>query len=515
MKIKILFLLFIFLIAFLYRFPHLTSPFWVDEFSTARNALLIMNEGSRVLAQKNEFFEHHNITEHLLVATSFKIFGVSESSARIPSVVIGSLVPVFLFVAAKKLFDRNTALAATALCLFSYFEITWARQARSYMLQQLFILISLYVYTSLVKKFSVSKFCLLLMCFVVGVMTHTTFLLFTASLGLHFVYLCFHWHFFNKESIQRFAPYIVLASLLSLLLFFNNYFQAIIGGLVEAIKVHPNNVWYYHSFLWREQTIVTLLAAVGLLLNILKYKKGTFLVIVPIISYLLFICFLFPPYVSRYILPIFPLLLILAGFAISTIASAVNNRFSLLIVLVAVALIVVNGDKFVVKPKHFYSVNHDMREVALIDYNQVYGLVKSKTGDQIQNTAIIDTWPDRARWYLGYKNTNMYYFHWQHEQGSVNGLEKNTVVNVQENEKFLPGFKNPPIRFVSELSDLRLAQSKYKQGFIFIDDATLPADVIEYAQSHFKKELTLDHYPLDDNPYSVWPATLYSWGFEN
>ena len=42
-------------------------------------------------------------------------------------------------------------------------------------------------------------------------------------------------------------------------------------------------------------------------------------------------------------------------------------------------------------------------------------------------------------------------------------------------------------------------------------------DVIKYAKENFKKELYLESYPpeLLENPYSIWPATLYSWGFED
>ena len=81
----------------------------------------------------------------------------------------------------------------------------------------------------------------------------------------------------------------------------------------------------------------------------------------------------------------------------------------------------------------------------------------------------------------------------------------------KEEEKIIP-LSNQ--RFIGELTDLLKAQKRYPNGFIFIDDATMPKDVIDYAEKNLKKELYLDHYPLDDNPYSIWPATLYSWGIE-
>lgn len=511
-RMKVVFLCTIFVIALMYRVPNLQTPFWVDEFSTARNALLLAREGFEVFTQRNEFFEHHNITEHLLVAVFFRLFGISEQSARLPSVLIGSLVPVAVYLVARKLFDRNTALAATAFSLFSYFEITWARQARSYMLLQFLILMTLWSYIDLVKKFSAKRVIPFAICLVLGMLTHTTFLLFIFALLLHFVYLCFHWNFFNLAAFKRFLPYILIACGVGLILLFNNNLQAIIGGLSLAFSAKPNNLWYYHSFLWREQTLLAFLAMFGVLLNFLKYHKGTFLILVPILCYLFFVSFLFPPYVSRYLLPIFPLLCILAGFAISGIGTALHPKFAMIIVLVVTGMIIGNGDKFVLKPKQYYSVNRDMREIALIDYNQVYNLIKEKSDDE-NNVAIIDTWPDRARWYVGYDNPNVYYFHWENEEGVVNGLAKKTSVIHKGQEKLLPGFNNPPIRFVGSIEDLSQVMKSHQKGFIWIDDASLPSDVLEFAKKNFRQELFLDHYTLDDNPYSIWPGTLYSWGY--
>ena len=83
-------------------------------------------------------------------------------------------------------------------------------------------------------------------------------------------------------------------------------------------------------------------------------------------------------------------------------------------------------------------------------------------------------------------------------------------------EKYIPNAGHQQIRYIGEISDLQLAMSKYPKGFIWIDDTSLPADVINYAQENFKEELYLESYPpeLLENPYSIWPGTLYSWGFE-
>jgi hypothetical protein len=101
-------------------------------------------------------------------------------------------------------------------------------------------------------------------------------------------------------------------------------------------------------------------------------------------------------------------------------------------------------------------------------------------------------------------------FRWENEEGFANGHIKKTKFYIENDMKRI----SPRIGFVGTVQDLEKIIAKNSVGFLFIDDASLPQDVIHYAEKNLKKELYLDHYPLDDNPYSIWPATLYSWGVQ-
>src|SRR3990167_7081227 len=96
-----LFVIFIllFTISFTYRFYGLTSnhPFWVDEFSTANQARLVVENGLTVFTNPNIFFEPHNTLFHFLIGGLYKLFGHSEFITRLPSVLAGSIVPPLLF----------------------------------------------------------------------------------------------------------------------------------------------------------------------------------------------------------------------------------------------------------------------------------------------------------------------------------------------------------------------------------------------------------------------------------
>jgi len=223
------------------------------------------------------------------------------------------------------------------------------------------------------------------------------------------------------------------------------------------------------------------------------------------------------PYVSRYILPIFPLLFIFAGVAIDFISTHISKKLPLIFGMVITLFIVVNGDTFTIKPRAFYSVNRDMREVAIIDYDSIFEIIQSKGNLEAGKTAVIDTWPDRVKWYLGENKEYLYTYRWINSPGTVNGLSMSTPFEVNElGEKIITSTGVPPFKLIGELSDLEMAMSKYEYGFIWIDDTSLPQDIQVYVKENFHKELYLESYPpeLLENPYSIWPGTLYSWGFE-
>src|SRR3989338_4950032 len=153
------FLIIIFSIALFYRLYGLSinnPPFWVDEFSSANQGKLFLKYGLSAFVNPDIYIENYNITTHLLIAVFYKLFGINELAARLPVIIIGSFVPVIVFFLTRKIFDFQTAISASLLTVFSYFEIVWSRQARSYIILQFFTLTALYLYLKLTgsKKFN-------------------------------------------------------------------------------------------------------------------------------------------------------------------------------------------------------------------------------------------------------------------------------------------------------------------------------------------------------------------------
>lgn len=273
-----------------------------------------------------------------------------------------------------------------------------------------------------------------------------------------------------------------------------------------------NNLSYYHSYLWRTQTIMTFLGLIGILLAYPRHRRPTSLMILYIVLHLFFICFLFGPFVIRYTLPILPFLFIGAAAAITIVVRLgipkVSRIIQIFSILALTGFIILNGDTFSPKPKQFYSVNHEFREIALINYPELYDIIKRKTDLSARKTAVIDTWPDRTGWYIGYDYPHIMLFRWI----DAGLMKKTAYVSGSDGKKYVVGRKN--VRFVPDLKSLKKVMREYPSGFLIIDDTSLPQEVQEFAQTKLKKELYLDHYTFDDNPYSIWPVTLYSWGVQ-
>lgn len=508
------------LLALAFRVRGLNHPFWVDEFSSAIQAALIHTYQLSVFQQNEYYFEFHNITTHSLIALFFTLFGTSEVVARLPTVIIGSLVTGFIYLLGKKLYSETTGIVAGVLTALSYYQITWSQQARGYMLQQLLVLAALWLYNSILGSKKTRWWQAFTLAFVVlvGLLTHITFILVIAALVVH-------WMVTHHKTFMRLltSPAVLLTGVGGVLLLFVTGSSAqIFKFVLQFTQVGlSNNIWYYHAFLWREQTLITFLGLLGLSLMVLKNIAKHSVLPLVLGFYLLFFGLIFPPYVTRYMLPIFPLLILGMAVTLQEFSSLLAQHTSFLnkkiwpttYLVIMVLFILVSGNTFVLKPKTFYSVNHFMREIPLLDYNLVYDTIKQTVQNTSTPVAVIETWADRGRWYVGLEYPHLFIYRWSENSGTTNGLSRETHYELnKEGVKYVPRTGNPPLQLISTEEDLIRVVSEYPQGFIWIDDETMPREVQEYAHKNFHLELFLDRYPLDDNPLSSWPGKLYSWG---
>jgi mannosyltransferase len=80
-----------------------------------------------------------------------RVFGVSESSLRFPSVIFGVLSILMIYQLGKQLFDLEIGLICSLLLSFSVFHIEYSQEARTYSLSVLLTLSSMYFYIKALK----------------------------------------------------------------------------------------------------------------------------------------------------------------------------------------------------------------------------------------------------------------------------------------------------------------------------------------------------------------------------
>lgn len=518
MKIKpdVIIILLLFIGAFAFRIYGLSDnhPLWVDEFSTANQVELIRNNGISVFSNRAIYFETNKAVSTILSFLSSEIFGQNPYALRLPSAIVGSFVPAIIYLIMRTFSTIPVALSGSLLSLASYLFILWSRQARGYVSLQLIILLTTLLYFKYWKHKS-GKFqsVFFLSLIILGLFTHPLFYIFLLSLFIHAYTpillpkkLWIPSHLISRN-FKIFALIFLSTSIYIGMLTINVYRDSLVGL--------SNFLWYYHSFIWGQYSLTTFLGITGLLIGLFTNRKYVSLFSIHLVLHLLFITFLFKTATSRYLLPVMPYFFIGTALSFDAIYQQLKKvskkNLQPLVVTLPVALslfIIFNGHKYVRTPQKFYSLNNDFQEIALIDYDEIYNIILDKGDISGGNTAVIDTWVDRSAWYLGNNHPAMYNFRWLDE-----GIMKKTRYVLNEKQEKVM-YKRENVGVILNEDDLLDVIDRYPTGFLIVDDASMNKDVLSYAETNLKKELHLDHYPLDQNPFSRWPITLYSWGFE-
>ncbi len=190
-RIVFVFLVILTGVGFWYRFWNLSTnySFWIDETSSAAFARAILARGVPILP--TGYTANDYVLHFYLMAASFKIFGLTEFAARIPSVIFGALTIPLVYFLGKKYADWRVGLVAAFLTAFSILEITYSRQARAYQELQFFSVLSIFVLFILLQAYDKNKvklkyFVFLFIAFGLSALTHKFALLFAIAVGAYF-----------------------------------------------------------------------------------------------------------------------------------------------------------------------------------------------------------------------------------------------------------------------------------------------------------------------------------------
>ncbi len=133
------------------------ASFWMDEwYSSITSYYAVSNNFAPILETWSYTFSRYFFT--FFQWLSFDIFGISDLTARLPSLIFGVLIMVVSVLFAYELLQKHKyrliwTIWISFLSFFSTWQIIWSRQARFYELLSLLLLLWIY----LLYKFETSK----------------------------------------------------------------------------------------------------------------------------------------------------------------------------------------------------------------------------------------------------------------------------------------------------------------------------------------------------------------------
>lgn len=199
-------LLGIIFLSVLLRLISINQSFWLDEATTAN---VTRNFNLFEIITKFSPGDFHPPLYYLLSKVWSIPFGVSEFSLRILSVIVGSLTVFFLYKIAKKYKGENFGLISALLLATSPLHIYYSQEARMYVMETFFVVVSIYLYQSLLKKEKVTNWILFSLSLVLIGFTDYLPLLILPVFFIHSVFIKKNFKWFKKLSISLLPLFII------------------------------------------------------------------------------------------------------------------------------------------------------------------------------------------------------------------------------------------------------------------------------------------------------------------
>jgi len=142
-------ILIILVIALILRLITINQSLWLDE---AINVNVARALDVKSLILNYSLGDFHPPLFHILLRGWILLFGSSEISVRIPSVILGVATVYITYLIGRKLFENKTALVAATLLATAPLHIYYSQEARMYMLAAFLTSLSVYFFISILKK---------------------------------------------------------------------------------------------------------------------------------------------------------------------------------------------------------------------------------------------------------------------------------------------------------------------------------------------------------------------------
>lgn len=473
----------------------LNYSFWADEaYLAGISSGLIQNTLSI-----NEAFAALNYQKLyiLFVAISFKIFGVSEISARIPSLIFFLLGIVIIFLLAKKISNTFGAILSTFIYAFSHLNLAYATQAKPYSLLETITLSVIFLLLCISKEKNkmklISAHLVILLLLTVATLSHTIgILIWVIYLG----YFATRLVCLKVKIHRKYYVFFVLGIVLFAILFFP------IFTAYSSFKIFQyNNAYQVIKLFLYKYSLITISATIGFIWIFKKNMNISIGILLYIISILILAMFQQYIFNIRYVLTIFGVVFFYFGIFWGKVGERYDNnlKFSILnlklsgkaiIPLTVLVLLYATGYKIVRWPQAYYNPNIDKYgDVQIANYKDFYSKLKTQF-PQYKKLYVVNNIFDVEALYFG-RYANAYFMK------NAKEPHKHNMIDVMVYES---------------LDDFKKIMEQHPQGLLIMEDwqSFLPDEVKEYAKKNLKLEFRVES--LKEAPDDPWPLALYSWG---
>ena len=463
--------------------------FWADETyasAIARDVVI----GKSTLVQGIQLLSYQPL-QIITLATSFSLFGVSEFTARIPSVLWGAVGVFFAYILGTLLSGKRSGGFISAFFLaFSELNLAQATQAKPYTAVETLCLIQFTALFLLDKKpRSFLLHTIILTCITAATLYHTIgiFLFIPYAVWL-VLYARRNLHQFI--SFRFLVAYGICFGIIALL-------TPIVNQAINVVQfsrgVFPYNfISYFRELFWKQYGLFSLPAFLLLTFLFIHKKKYT----TALISYLFFLTVAWNTiqysHNIRYLVSVFGILFVCAGSFWSVALSKLFPKYASVILIGVMILFFLGGGKLVRKPSIYYSPNQDLYgDVQSADYKRAFAWIKQQYPD-IEKKAFFNDLIDAERYYLP-------------EKPSTALFMKGAVQPAQ------PHPSQPSTIIYSTLDEFLKEKSRYQSGILLVEDweSFLPESIKQYAKKNMKKVARFES--LEVSPTDPWPLEVYEW----
>ena len=456
--------------------------FWADEaYISGIAAQLAIGKLSLLQAFNAPGITYQRL--HMLVVTFFfKIFGVSEFVARLPSILGFIFGIVIIFLLAKRLSNVYGGILSAFLYAFSHLNLAYASQAKPYITIEGITLLIIYL---LIGKHKLRHL------FVIALCTIAT-LLHSIGIFLWVLYIVYTIVNMKRLKLSKLRD-LKISGLVTLII----GLLAVIPVVYSFIK---NGSFFQYNHLYQSIKLFTykypfIIASsfVGYLWLFRKQRN----ISLSILAYglVVFCMASFEIYIFniRYVLSLFGILFLYFGIFWAKVGERYQFKIGgkAVIPIVVMILIYTTGYKIVRWPQAYYSPNIDKYgDVQIANYKDFYTQLKHKF-PYYQNLYVVNDTFDVEYWYFGrYSNTYFMKF-----------TEKPYKHHTADTYVY------------GSLNDFKKIIKENPQGLLIMEDwqSFLPDDIKEYAKKNLRLEFRVES--LREAPDDPWPLALYSWGF--